>query len=191
MARRELNSPTATTPREEQDWSKLYPACFDLDQPIKILQNDSKACKRILPDPWADRLANLNVPRATFYPILHRQKHKDDEENSSSESEEDMVVVDLPVKRKRGRPPKNASLMQSIQIKGFKMPPGHLLSPNCYLQNNPVIEPVDPYEMDEQDENWLKALNNTLLLEEMESVPEETFENVMTFYEKSWYSLVN
>ena len=203
-------------PREEQDYRKLYPDTFDPTHSIPInlvtatttttehsnkkTTHSSSSPRKHIPNNYhhptlfapcedKDLKWSTRLQRSSTLPKAHFTINPMIKTSNSADSVQSLLEISVPIKRGRGRPPKNAPRTDtmSFDIDGF----GVEIDGSAYISRHNNYDSMDvEYDMDEQDIKWLTALNNERRLNGQTILIEESFELVMDSLEKSWFDLV-
>ena len=146
-------------------YSTLFAPCEDRDQK------------------WSTRLQRSTLPKAHFIinPMIKT--------SNSTESVQSLVEISVPIKRGRGRPPKNSPRMDTLSFSVDDF--GVEIDGSAYVTRYSNDDSMDvEVRMDEQDIKWLTALNNERRLKGQEVLTEESFEAVIDSFEKQWFDMV-
>ncbi len=219
--------------REEKDWTLLYDGCLDTSAIISVVNGEEQvtdgpsiksspvrrsasvfSSKQISPKKMG-RKPPLGLRPGNDWKQRLNTVHKTSHPMKTIRTDSGGVMV-IPIKRGRGRPPKNAPSIQATEIANTIYKNNHVADqwdftierPIHYLHQNPQCDnhefdlfktdtsycSDDPmltvdYDMDEQDFVWLKQWNDERRTTGLVRIAEDDFEYCMDRLEKYWFNL--
>ncbi|KAI7905371.1 uncharacterized protein BX663DRAFT_499491 [Cokeromyces recurvatus] len=156
------HSPTPEQPREERSYKDFYPD-LDIKEPLALISREPST------EPPSDDFKQLMTVSTLPIPRFQKINDKHDQQCRHTKQDDDEDGLDL-------------------HSHFFHRPKNHYIR---YIEpsEKELFEMVE-YDMDEQDEAWLKIYNKERKKENVGQISCELFEAIIDKLEKEWFNLV-
>ncbi|KAI9480446.1 MAG: hypothetical protein EXX96DRAFT_562637 [Benjaminiella poitrasii] len=157
-------------PREERSYKDFFPD-LDIKEPLPLLSKQEPS----LPPIVVPSTAVLPIPRFQKQSVLKQQQRRQTKQQQQPEEEHE-------------KESKDAEDGSDLDSHSFHRPKNHYIR---YIEpsEKELFEMIE-YDMDEQDEAWLKIYNRERKKEGTGQVTCELFEAIIDKLEKEWFNLV-